>query len=605
MLRMIAGLLALVVSAVSAAPVAVIQGKAALPVVEHRFAQSLANHAERWLKESGVTVNRADDTQLAKTLSGVKAAVLVYPGNPSSAQLAALESFTASGGRLIVCYSSSPALANLMGVKLGGYLKSGTDGRWSRMVFSERRPRGCPAAVRQSSANLFAVEPIAGRSEVLAGWENRQGRKVPEAAWLKTTKGWWFAHVLLADGDSDAKAALLLSLCAEADPSLWRAAASARIAKANSLLAATALTARAPDAAAKIRSSIASAESAAASGRAFEAWERAETLSAQIYRAYGGLQSPRGGEIRAVWDHSGMGLYPGNWKRTCAVLKQSGITDLFVNVAGSGFAHYASDVLPRSRVYAEQGDQLQACIDAARPQGIRVHAWILCFSTEGATEERRHVFAQKGWLLKDENGANRPWLEPQNPEVRAYLTAAVKELAGYRVDGVHLDFVRYPDLKTSLEGSAKAALVRRRVEAVTDFVQASRRIVKGAGKSRIVSAAVFGKYPSCVAAVGQDWEAWLRMGFLDYAAPMNYTEDMGRYSEWLGAQTRTKRQAGKIISGIGVTASESRLNPVQVVDQINLSRRTGCAGFALFDLDVVLQQEVLPVLRAGISRAKE
>ena len=181
----------------------------------------------------------------------------------------------------------------------------------------------------------------------------------------------------------------------------------------------------------------------------------------------------------------------------------------------------------------------------------------------------------------------------------------MKELAGYRVDGVHLDFVRYPDLKTSLEGSAKAALVRRRVEAVTDFVQASRRIVKGAGKSRIVSAAVFGKYPSCVAAVGQDWEAWLRMGFLDYAAPMNYTEDMGRYSEWLGAQTRTKRQAGKIISGIGVTASESRLNPVQVVDQINLSRRTGCAGFALFDLDVVLQQEVLPVLRAGISRAKE
>ena len=51
-------------------------------------------------------------------------------------------------------------------------------------------------------------------------------------------------------------------------------------------------------------------------------------------------------EIHAVWDHSGKGLYEGNWPKTMAVLRKANVTDLFLNVGGVDFAHYASARLP-------------------------------------------------------------------------------------------------------------------------------------------------------------------------------------------------------------------------------------------------------------------
>ena len=143
--------------------------------------------------------------------------------------------------------------------------------------------------------------------------------------------------------------------------------------------------------------------------------------------------------------------------------------------------------------------------------------------------------------------------------------------------------------------------IRWRADQVSDFVQAAHKTMKRDAPGKVLTAAVFGKYPSCLDAVGQDWESWLTIGLVDYVVPMNYTEDKSKYNEWLEQQTRTRKQALKIVSGIGVTAAESRLDAVQVIDQIQAARRAGCAGFALFDLDTTLRQEILPTLRMGTT----
>jgi uncharacterized lipoprotein YddW (UPF0748 family) len=83
-----------------------------------------------------------------------------------------------------------------------------------------------------------------------------------------------------------------------------------------------------------------------------------------------------------------------------------------------------------------------------------------------------------------------------------------------------------------------------------------------------------------VAAVGQDWESWLDAGLVDWMVPMNYVEDGAKFSSLLAQQCRTPSHARKIVSGIGVTAIESRLNVRQVIDQINTARRAGAAGIA-------------------------
>jgi uncharacterized lipoprotein YddW (UPF0748 family) len=368
------------------------------------------------------------------------------------------------------------------------------------------------------------------------------------------------------------------------------------------------------------------AEQLLAAGKGYEAWLAANDLRERMYEVYGLLQPTRKGEIRAVWDHSGMGLYPGDWGRTCKLLKDAGFSDIYVNVAGSAFAHYASGVLPRSRVFDEQGDQLAACVAAAKPLGLRVHAWLLCFSTEQATAERLEIFRKRGWLLTNTDGSTRNWLDPAVPEVRTYLVNAVREMAvNYKIDGVHLDFVRYPDFASSLgptvktrfekasgrhaadwpedvkSGALRTEFMHWRAGQVSDFVQSARRTLTRAAPGKLLTAAVFGKYPSCLDAVGQDWESWIDIGLVDYVMPMNYTEDMGVFNQWLTQQTRTRKQAMKIVPGIGVTAAESRLDSAQVIDQIQAARRAGCPGFALFDLDTTLRQDILPVLRMGTT----
>ena len=628
-------------AAAQAAPVAVVYGNESLAVGERRFAQSLSHHVERWYREAGVDTSVTDDSDLSVALSGKRVAVLVYMSQPSSAQVGALASFVARGGKLIVCYSSSPELAALMGVRCVGYQKGSTDGRWSLMRFAEGAPDGVPGSILQTSQNLYVVQPVEGRSRVMAWWCDRQGRQTAEAAWLSSPAGYWMTHVLLADGDAEAKGRLLLALAAEHDPSLWLPAATRvlqrakKIGGANGAETLEMMTARVKDPVRRARASAAAqtalakereAESLLASEKGYEAWLAANDLKDRMYEIYGMMQSSRKGEIRAVWDHSGMGLYPGDWPRTCKLLKDAGISDLYVNVAGCGFAHYASAVLPRSRVFDEQGDQLAACLAAAKPVGLRVHAWLLCFSTEGATQDRVGIFKKRGWLLTNTDGSTRPWLDPAVPEVRTMLVGAVREMAvNYTVDGVHLDFVRYPDFATCLgptvkerfeqatgrsaadwpddvkSGALRELFIRWRADQVTDFVQDAHRTLKRDAPGKLLTAAVFGKYPSCVDAVGQDWESWLTVGLLDYAVPMNYTEDLSKFNEWVGQQARTRRQAMKIVTGIGVTAAESRLDAVQVIEQVQAERQAGCAGFALFDLDTTLRQEILPVLRMGAT----
>ena len=272
-----------------------------------------------------------------------------------------------------------------------------------------------------------------------------------------------------------------------------------------------------------------------------------------------------------------------------SVLRNANVTDLFVNVAGAGFAHYASGVLPRSKRFGQEGDQLAKCLAAAKGSGIRVHAWMLCFSGTRATPDRLEIFRKKGWRLKLASGKLTEYLDPSNPSVRAYVLSAVEELQSrYSVSGIHLDFVRWG------EGTVRPANASQHV---TQFVAEARRRVR---RPKWLTTAVYGKYPQCVGSVGQDWEGWLDLNLVDYVVPMDYTESLPAFSALLAQHARTRAHARKTIAGLGVTANESRLDARQVIDQINLSRRAGLAGNALFDLDATLEKNILPYLRLAI-----
>ena len=363
--------------------------------------------------------------------------------------------------------------------------------------------------------------------------------------------GWWSSNVFRADGEEEAKSKLLLSMAGIAVPGSWNESA----------------------------------------------WEARRKARSAAEFDYGRRQLPRAGEIHAVWDHTGQGLYPGDWPRTMRLLKANGVTDLVVNVAGAGFAHYPSRILAQSQIYVKHGDQLAACLAAARGTGIRVHAWVLCFNGTRGSASSRASLAKRGWRLKDKSGHLTDYLDPTNPDLRWHLISAIDELVrAYPVAGVHLDFVRWYE--------KAASKPRNPSTAITSFVSSVRTRLRSTRPRMWLTVAVLAGYPSCVSSVGQDWESWIDQGLVDYAVPMNYFEDAAKYAAVVARQANTPRRARHLISGIGVTANESVLSPVQVIDQVNAARRAGVAGVALFDLDQTLAVRVLPVLRLGLFRAQ-
>ena len=296
-------------------------------------------------------------------------------------------------------------------------------------------------------------------------------------------------------------------------------------------------------------------------------------------------------EIHAVWDHTGRGLYPGNWTKTMQVLKAANITDVFVNVAGADFAHYPSSILPRSKAFSDYGDQMAACLRAAQGSGIRVHAWIICFNATRGVPRQLELFKSRGWRLRDKDGALTTYLNPANANVRSFALSIVEEInSRYGVQGIHLDFVRWPH---TVAKSADAA------QSVTQFVAEARRRVK---RPRWLTTAVYAKYPRCIDTVGQDWVKWLNFDLVDYVVPMDYTESASQFESFLRQHAAPTKNACRTIAGIGVTASESKLSAAQVVEQIRLTRKYGLAGQSLFDLDTTLEQRILPVLKKGAWR---
>lgn len=293
-------------------------------------------------------------------------------------------------------------------------------------------------------------------------------------------------------------------------------------------------------------------------------------------------------EIHAVWDHSGSGLYAGNWPKTMDYLKSKQVTDVFVNVAGPDFAHYASGILPRSVTFSRKGDQLAAAIAAAKGRGIRVHAWVICFNLTRNNEAELEKFRKRGWRTKNAKGEIATYLNPANAAVRAQMLSVIKEISSrYDVDGIHIDFVRWGDSSVKPADAASH---------ITDFVAEVRRHVK---RPKWLTAAVYGKYPACINSVGQDWTKWLNLDLVDYVVPMDYTESMPKFESFIKQQAAFSRNAKRTIAGIGVTAYESTLSAAQVSAQIRCVRKYGLAGVALFDLDEKLEREILPAISKG------
>lgn len=246
-------------------------------------------------------------------------------------------------------------------------------------------------------------------------------------------------------------------------------------------------------------------------------------------------------------------------------------------------------------------DPLAFAIEQAHKRGLEIHAWIntvLCFAgTETSTlNDSNHIFMRKPeWVVEDNRDGNKSyWLDPGLPEVREYLSDLIEEMTqNYDVDGVQLDFIRYPgknfddDFSYNVYGNgiSKDDWRRNNITTLIELVYKKNKSAKPLVK---VGAAPIGVYKNHKGMYGwegyseiyQDSREWLKRGILDYAAPQIYWSfDENTPFDLLAKEWVENSFGRNVVLGIGAY-KENVMNNVEKM--INYSRTINASGVAFF-----------------------
>lgn len=254
--------------------------------------------------------------------------------------------------------------------------------------------------------------------------------------------------------------------------------------------------------------------------------------------------------------------------------KRYGFTDLIVQVRGRGEAYYRSSIEPPAPRDPELDDPLRFLLDLLEGSGIRVHAWINTLLTWSATGlPEGHVLARHPeWSMQSDEGKSAldellagtldrsrtegAYLCPSRPEVVDYLSRVYGEVAqNYPVDGIHLDYVRYPNSRYCHCPVCKKAaadwddFAAYRRHAVTKLTEAIRDVCKQVRPDIVYSAAVFPDPDVAAQDKGQAWQEWTQHGLLDLVFPMAYFDSP---QATFDAVVRVKQvSAVPVVAGLG------------------------------------------------------
>jgi len=274
-------------------------------------------------------------------------------------------------------------------------------------------------------------------------------------------------------------------------------------------------------------------------------------------------------------------------------------------------------------------DPLASLVKSAHAQGIEVHPYFIML--KGKLNGLNGKFA-KARMIDRAGKTYMDWLCAARPEVRSHLVRLVADCLYTGVDGVHLDYIRYPDdarfcyCSVCRSGFRQAHGVdpiiyapqnrpsykqlkdwqqrpgftewnawRRRqismlVREVSDAVRAKRKGMK-------VSAAA-GTREEDRFHVFRDGAAWLRHGLVDFVCPMMYLveEDEFRTRGATELVTLRPHEFGRLFAGLA--AYRLKGSPERLVAHIASARELGFGGVCLFPFEY-LDEVAVRALREG------
>lgn len=362
-------------------------------------------------------------------------------------------------------------------------------------------------------------------------------------------------------------------------------------------------------------------------------------------------QPPAQDEVRGLWVLRSTLTSSARIDELIRSAVDGGYNTLLVQVRGRGDAYYASRIDPRAdelRAQPPDFDPLDLTITRAHQAGLKVHAWFnvnLVASATTVPRDAAHIVVrQPDWLMVpralagplsrlDPRSAGyvsqlARWTRSQSATVEGLFLSPIPEasqeytlsvvrdlLERYPVDGLHLDYIRYPTAEFDYSPAALAAFradratdatpaERERLDRLartdptawtrafplqwesyrharlTVLVERLRTLLLETRPGAVLSAAVVPVAADARRQKLQDWSAWAERGLLDVICPMAYATDVRDYAQQIDDAVASAH-GRPVWAGLGAW----RLTVPQATEHLRAARRRDVAGVLLFSYD--------------------
>lgn len=202
-------------------------------------------------------------------------------------------------------------------------------------------------------------------------------------------------------------------------------------------------------------------------------------------------------------------------------------------------------------------DPLGFAVEECHKRGMEIHAWIATIPVGAKNSLGCRTLMKKGFRIR--NFSTGSYLDPADPGVAPYLASICGEIVRkYDVDGINLDYIRYPDgwprpsYRDGDTPDQRRSNITAIVRAIHDEVKAIKPWVK-MSCSPIGKHADLSRYSSknfnAHDRVSQEAQEWMRLGLMDQLYPMQYFRGDNYYpfvADWV--ENAYKRE---IVTGLG------------------------------------------------------
>ncbi len=293
-----------------------------------------------------------------------------------------------------------------------------------------------------------------------------------------------------------------------------------------------------------------------------------------------------------------------------------GINIVYLETINAGFSIYPSQITEQNPLTINR-DPLRWAVEEAHKRNIQLHAWVWVFAV-GNTRHNKIISkpdSYKGPLLsrypylalKDYNGhllqkkQHEYWLDPANPMSQKILLKLFTEIVkNYDVDGLQLDYIRYPfqsrkstvgytieNVKKFKQRTGKNLLSLKdktiwnkwKAMHVSNFVCSVSKELRALKPNIKISAAVFvNSGEKRMKTIQQDWQTWIENGWIDILNPMIYSYNTDKLIKDL--EYLNKTVSGKVLIYPGIAVKN--LNDEAILDQIDTIKDMGLIGSTLF-----------------------